>query len=43
MFRSITDSLRIRYWGLSLIKPCLDLLDIVEGLYTEDYLELNYV
>ena len=43
MFRSTRYSLRIRYWGLSRIKPCLDLLDIVEGLDTENYLKLNHV
>ena len=43
MFRSTRDTWRIRYWGLSRIKPCLDLLDIVEGLDTEDYLVLNPV
>ena len=38
MFRSIGYSWRIRCWGLSLIKPFLDLLEIVEGLDTDDYL-----
>ena len=37
MFRSARYSWRTRYWGLSRIKPCLHLLDIVEGLDTEDY------
>lgn len=42
MFRSIRERWRIRYWGLSRIKPCLDLPEIVEGLDTEEYFSTIY-